>query len=243
MFLPWRGMFEQVMLADLFIFYDDVQLPKGGGRGRSFQTRVQIKTENGWRWLSLPVNRTQSSTLLIKDAKFAHQDWRRSHLDILKINYRRSPYFRETFDLVKDIYSCPTESLAEFCVAGMRKLFSFLQLTPKIYLSSELGIATDASGSRRVLEHCLHFAADKYITGLGARNYIDCDMFENAGVKIYYMDYSLKPYPQINGPFNPFVSVIDLLFNVGPNFKDYLGSEAKYWKSIDVNQLTPNPKP
>ena len=43
MFLPWVGLFEQVRLADVFIHYDDVQLPQGG----NFMSRVQLKTASG----------------------------------------------------------------------------------------------------------------------------------------------------------------------------------------------------
>ena len=58
-------------LADLFVFYDDVQLPKGGGKGRGFITRVQIKSAKGWEWLSVPIQRTHGGVQLICDALFA----------------------------------------------------------------------------------------------------------------------------------------------------------------------------
>ncbi|NUO03609.1 MAG: WbqC family protein, partial [Saprospiraceae bacterium] len=55
-----------------FVFYDDVQLPLGGGKGRGFITRVQIKADEGFRWLSLPVRRSHQGKQLIADAVFAH---------------------------------------------------------------------------------------------------------------------------------------------------------------------------
>ena len=56
MFLPWIGLFEQIRLADVFVHYDDVQMP----RGRSFVQRVQIKTPRGQQWLSAQIDKKAS---------------------------------------------------------------------------------------------------------------------------------------------------------------------------------------
>ena len=93
MLLPWVGMFEQIKLCDHFVFYDDVQLPLGGGRGRGFTTRVQIKTEHGIRWLSLPVQRSGQGKQLICDAQFSHFDWKAEHLALIEQAYAEAPCF------------------------------------------------------------------------------------------------------------------------------------------------------
>src|SRR5687767_4046334 len=89
MFLPWRGIFEQMRLCDVFVFYDDVQLPLG----RSFTTRVQVKTASGPTWLSLPVARSGRGLQSIRDAHLADQSWRARHLGILRQAYREAPAF------------------------------------------------------------------------------------------------------------------------------------------------------
>ena len=50
-YIPWRGYFDQIRRADLFIFYDDVQYDKHGWRNRN-----QIKTPQGKQWLTIPVH-------------------------------------------------------------------------------------------------------------------------------------------------------------------------------------------
>jgi hypothetical protein len=50
-YIPWRGYFDQICRADLFIFYDDVQYDKHGWRNRN-----QIKTAQGKQWLTIPVH-------------------------------------------------------------------------------------------------------------------------------------------------------------------------------------------
>lgn len=231
MLLPWRGLFEQAMLADVFIFHDNILLPRSHGKGKSFQTRVQIKTEGGWEWLSLPVDR--GGSMIIKEARFVNQDWRRAHLSQIRKAYRKAPYFDHIFDdLLLGIYQYQTDFVGEFCVKGMVEVFSYLGLEVPVQYTSDLPIPKESASSRRVLDHCLYTSVNKYISGHGAMNYIDYELLEQHGVKIYYMDYSLKPYPQLHGEFNPYVSIIDLLFNVGPDCRKYLGSEARYWREM-----------
>jgi hypothetical protein len=231
MLMPWRGMFEQLRLCDTLVFYDDVQLPLG----RSFITRVQIKTAQGIAWLSLPVERAGKGKQLIKDARFAHMDWKAAHLGRIDQTYRAAPHFdliRET--VVHPIYALDTESVSEFCIHSMRVLSRALGLSPRVLVSSEMDIATDLRSTARVLAFCKLLGASSYLTGLGAMNYIDYDAFEQAGVRIEYMDYQPVTYPQLHGPFTPYVSAIDMLFNLGPAAADYLKPRAVYWKDWPV---------
>src|SRR5580693_2203071 len=118
MLLPWLGMFEQIGLADVFVFHDDIQLPHSHGKQKSFQTRVQIKTEGGWEWLSLPVDRKDgASEILINEARFPDQAWRKLHLKAIRNAYRTAPHFEQVFEsLVKPLYDYQTDSVADFCI-------------------------------------------------------------------------------------------------------------------------------
>ena len=235
MFLPWPGLFEQAMLADVLVFHDNIQLPRSHGRKKSFQTRVQIKTFHGWRWLSLPVRRSGASGSLICQAEFAASPWRDEHLRQIERAYHRAPFFEQIWaDVVRPIYERPTERVADFCEFGMTRILKMLKCDVPIYRSSQLDIPAALAGSRRVLAHCLHFGVTDYITGLGARNYIDYDLFEDHGIRIHYMDYARTPYRQLYGAFDPYVSIIDLLFNTGPRARDYLRSTTRYWKTMSV---------
>jgi hypothetical protein len=44
---------------------------------------------------------------------------------------------------------------------------------------------------------------------------MELDKFSDAGITVEFMDYNYQPYPQLHGPFEPQVTVLDLLFNVG----------------------------
>src|SRR5690606_19903134 len=124
MLLPWLGMFEQVRLCKHFVFYDDVQLPLGGGKGRGFLTRVQIKTARGIDWLSLPVARAGKGMQLISDSVFPHMDWKREHLGKIAQAYRGTPFFRDIFErVVEPIYAIETDRVSDFCMQSMEMVW------------------------------------------------------------------------------------------------------------------------
>lgn len=232
MLFPWRGIFEQIKLCDVFVYYDDVQLPKGGGKGRGFITRVQLKKRDGSRqWLTVPVKRPTGSYLMINEAVFSDQKWRKKHLGSIRDNYRKAPHFEEIYEvLIQQIYGLETDKLNEFLIFSMDRIMEYIGLNRKKFRSSLLNIGKDIGQSERVLAHCKHFGAHTYISGHGAKNYIDYSLFEKHDVQIFYMDYALSEYPQINGAFTPYVSILDLLFNVGSDAMHYLCSPAMYWK-------------
>src|SRR6218665_2654408 len=139
MFMPWRGMFEQIRLSDQFVFYDDVQLPLGGGKGRGFSTRVQIKTARGSEWLTLPVDRAGKGKQTINEARFASMDWKALHLSKIWQASQRAPYFEEIYEtVVLPIYALETDCLCTFCMDSTRRLAATLGLSPAWHVSSAL---------------------------------------------------------------------------------------------------------
>lgn len=232
MYFPWRGMLEQIALADVFVFYDDVQLPYGGGATRGFQTRVQVKNATGWQWVSIPVARVTKETL-ISEAKITPGPWRRKHLAAFDASYRRAPHYAEVrAEVIEPVLALETDSLSDVCMASMRKVMAYVGLTPPVHVSSELGIG-GVDASARVLAHCERFGATDYISGHGAKRYLDHGLFDRAGVRVRYMEYANVPYEQLYGDFLPYVSSIDLLSNVGRDrSRALLTSPAVYWRDL-----------
>ena len=226
MFFPWPGLFEQVRLADTFVHYHDVQLPVG----RSFMNRVQIKTKDGSTWLTVPLRRGSRGGR-IDEARLAREvDWPGKHLRFLGANYARAPYRDDMLAIVDDVYAQGFEKLSDLNVYALEKIARFLGLSPEFRGSSEWPAA--ATGSRRLLEIVQALDGDFYITGMGALQYLDYDLFEEAGVRVEYMDYRKKPYRQGFGEFDPYVSVLDLIAWEGSSGSGYLVSDPVYWKDF-----------
>jgi hypothetical protein len=230
MFLPWIGLFEQVRLADVFVHYDDVQLPQG----RSFISRVQIKTANGIRWLTVPIDHARSGKLINEVIIFDEQDWRSKHLNSIRHAYTSAPYFQSMFALVEDLYSHASERLAEFNIAATQKIAERLGLAPLFMRSSSLAVA--GSSTERLVNLCQATNCDIYVTGHGALNYLDHEQFERNHIAVRYIDYQKVSYPQLHGAFTPYVSILDPLANCGDGTRDLLCSEAVYWRDFDVSR-------
>ncbi len=225
MFFPWIGLFEQIKLADIFVHYDDVQLPLG----RSFITRVQVKTYDGIKWLSVPIKRNGKE--LIKDVVIDNsQDWRTKHLNLLKQNYSKTPFFREMFSIVNTIYDLDINNLSVLNILTIEKIAEYFDIDTQFEKSSYLHI--EAKSSKKLLEIVKNFNGNVYITGHGASNYLDHELFEKEVINVEYMNYQKTPYPQLHNEFTPYVSILDLIANVGKEGVNYINSPTTDWRNF-----------
>lgn len=224
MVFPWIGLFEQVRLAHDFVHYDDVALPQG----RSFMTRVQIKTAQGPQWLTIPVRRGAN---LIRDVLIDDtQNWQRRHLGTLRQAYAHAPHVTDMIDLVESIYGRGFRYLSELNCHSIERIAQYFGLIPRFLSSSQLpaqGRSTD-----RLISICLELGASVYVTGHGARNYLDHSKFEEAGVTVEYMHYEKRPYSQLHGDFTPYVSILDLIANIGRKGADMICSGTQHWRKV-----------
>jgi hypothetical protein len=217
-FIPWRGYFHQIYLADTFVFYDCVQYDKHGWRNRN-----KIKTAQGAQWLTIPVNTSGTyDGLPIREVTLAKDNsWRRKHLAAIEQNYRKSPFWPMYKPLVNSIYAMETEKLADLTCTSTIEIARALGIEHTRFIrSSELNAVGDKTD--RILDVLNKIGADHYISGPSARDYIEADKFEAAGITLEYMSYDYPEYPQQFNGFEGGVSILDLLFNVGPDAPQYI---------------------
>ena len=225
MYFPWVGMLEQMRLADVFVHLDDAQFSKGG-----FFNRVQLKTAEGTPWFTVPLAENKLGQLL-NEMRMAEHDWRRKQLATLKQTYAATPHVEEMLGLVESVFKNEHESLAALSAASVEMLAEFFEITPKeIQWSSAMGV--EGTGSARVLAVCEALGAERYVTGHGAREYLNHESFEAAGIRVEYLDYQKREYPQLHGAFTPFVSALDLAANCGRAGREVIDSDTIYWKDF-----------
>ena len=228
MFFPWVGLLDQMRLADVFVHYDDVQFSKG-----SFTNRVQLKTENGIKWLTVPLSNFKFGQL-IKDVRInTISEWRERHLSLIENQLlRHVPFSEDVHSIIDNIYNrdwSRISDLARSTMMAMADYFGFLDNT-KFLDSEDIGIK--GRGSERVLEIVKALGGDEYITGHGARNYLDHEAFEREGIRVSYMRYDYAPWPQLHGPFTPYVTALDLVANCGKEGIRYINSGTVDWKEF-----------
>ncbi|WP_431821037.1 WbqC family protein [Burkholderia sp. F1] len=232
MFFPWVGLLEQIVLADRFVHYADVQFAR-----RSFTNRVQIKTQHGSLWLTVPLEKSDRSAR-IDQIQTVHSDWRERHLRTLSQAYAKAPCVREMLALVESVYAQPQPHLGALSLASMQAVCRYfdIALQDKLYDSAEL----DVGGHKhdRILGLVQHLQGTTYITGQGALNYLAHDEFERHGIAVEYMDYAKLPYPQLHGDFDPFVSSLDLIANHGRAGKQFLRPQTVNWRDMSSRKST-----
>ncbi len=231
MFFPWVGMFEQIKQADVYVHYGDVQFSKG-----SFTNRVQIKTAQGIKWLTVPLQNVSLGQSIDDVEINTRINWRSQHLDMLKHAYSNAPYYQEMLATVAQVYAQPLDLMGELARLSVESCCDYFGLATKQRFIDVRQLGIGGSSSQRVLDIVKTLGGTKYITGLGARNYLDHTLFERANIRVEYMDYQKSPYPQRNGEFTPYVSILDLIANMGKEGVNLIHSGTVYWKDYLQNE-------
>ena len=209
-YIPWKGYFDIIRDVDTFVFLDDVQFTV-----RDWRSRNRVKTKDGLKWLTVPVG--SDTRRLIHEVAIPGHGWQRDHWRIIEQNYARAPFFDHYRELFEDFY----------LGHQWTNLSTMNQYLTQRIARECLGITTTFRDSRefevrgrkldRLLDLVRQTGATHYLSGPSARDYIDDARFEEAGIALAYKDYSGYPkYPQLYPPFEHAVSVLDVLFNVGP---------------------------
>jgi hypothetical protein len=223
-FFPWRGVFEQIRLADEFVHMDDVQFPQG----RHFTSRVQIKTPSGALWLTVPVSRAAPRATIAEVEIDYGSDWRAKHLRTFEMSYARAPFAAAARAILADVYAERPRTIAELDIAGLERCAAELSLAARFTRASETPV--EGVKSERLVALLRPRGATCYVTGHGALRYLDEAPFAAAGIEVRVMAYARSPYPQLHGAFDPHVSILDLIANLGPQSAAALESAAVPWR-------------
>ncbi len=223
-YIPWRGYFDQIRRADLFVFYDDVQYDKHGWRNRN-----QIKTAQGKQWLTIPVHsKGVREGIPICAVKIDWgQLWAKNHLKSFTYAYARAPHFRSYLPWLESVYSQRYELLADFTIWLTIEIARNMGITHTRFMRSSEMEGIDGHKTDRLIQILQRVGARHYISGPSARGYIEQEKFDAAGIGLEYMEYNYPDYPQLYPPYDPYVTVLDLLFMVGEEALSYIANPGE----------------
>jgi hypothetical protein len=210
-YIPWRGYFDLIRRSDVFVFYDDVQYDRRGWRNRN-----RIKTPHGTRWLTIPVHArgAQSEHIPINAIETAGTGWAREHLQVLTRSYERAPHFQEFRDWLERVYAAPPPLLADFTIALTIDIATFLGIRDTRFVrASELGC--EGKATARLVDVLRRVGATRYLSGPSAKDYLDDSQLTAANIALEWMEYDYPEYAQLHPPYDPHVTILDLLFMEG----------------------------
>lgn len=215
-YIPWKGYFDLIHDVDLFVFYDDVQFTKSDWRHRN-----RIKTSQGLQWVSVPVGQKLNQDIC--EVGLRSGAWQAKHWRSLEQNYAKCAHFERYREYFEHVYLGTTwQTLSELNQSLVRHVSNeFLGIDAEFADSR----AYSATGSKleRLLDLVGKTGATSYLSGPAAKDYIIPERFAERGVELHWKDYGGYPdYPQRYPPFEHGVSIVDLLFNVGPEAPWYI---------------------
>ncbi len=218
-YLPWMGYFELIDSSDVFVVFDHVQFER-----KSWQQRNKIKTSNGVVYLSVPVQKTPQKTPIC-DIKISYErdDILKKHFKTIELAYKKAPYFEKYKPYFEKIYSKKHILLRDLNVEIIKLVCALLSINKKIVFSSELNLKDQGmQKAEKVINLCKNLGIDHLYDAKGAEEFLDKALFQKEGILIDFQEFLHPKYPQLWGEFAPYLSVIDLLFNCGPDSIKYI---------------------
>ncbi|MFM7681277.1 MAG: WbqC family protein [Bacteroidota bacterium] len=215
-YIPWKGYFDIIKMADVFVFYDEVQYTKNDWRNRN-----QIKTPTGLSWLTIPVLQNTLNQK-INETIVSQFNWNKKHWNSITYNYSKAPFFKTLENEFEQLYSSiETKNLSEINQNFIKKIANYLKIETDIIDSTTLNLAGDKN--ERLIEAVKKLNGTHYISGPSAKSYLDVKKFEAESIQVEWVDYIGYPeYSQLYGDFKHNVSILDLIFNEGSNANNFL---------------------
>lgn len=219
-YIPWKGYFDFIASVDEFVVFDDVQYTR-----RDWRNRNRIKTKDGLKWLTVPVEAKGHYSESVSAIRVAGHRWVDEHLASLRHAYGRAPFFGQEWPWIERSYeSCRSlELLSEINISLIAAICGRLRIRTPIRRSSEFEAVPGKN--ERLISLCKQLCATEYLSGPAARGYVDEQLWQRSNIRVYYKSYAGYPeYSQVHGPFEHGTTVLDVLFHTGPDAERYIRS-------------------
>jgi len=216
-YIPWKGYFDIINSVDEFVIYDDVQYTR-----RDWRNRNKILTPRGLQWLTIPVKVKGKYFQNINETQIKDKKWAQKHWNTLLQHYNKAPYFSFYNKFFENLYiECSDCFLSNINYKFITAINKILGISTPLKWSSEYNAC--GNPSERLIDICKKAGASTYLSGLSAKAYLDTDLFTKEGIRVEWVDYKGYPeYTQLYAPFEHGVTVLDLIFNEGPNAKKFM---------------------
>lgn len=220
-YFPWLGLLHKLKHSDLFIVLDVVQF-----NDAAFQNRTKVRNKKGEEvYLTIPVLKKGhlSQGITLQSLKIANQHrWQDKHLGTISQCYAKTPYYETYRRAIEGIILKGWERLRDLCMATLEFECKVLKIDTPYRLASEL--SPGGAKTELILDICRKIGANTYLSGIGARDYMEMELFQQAGIKVVWQDFNHPSYPQLSdkGDFIPGMAGLDLILNCGEAGSKYI---------------------
>lgn len=207
-FFPYFGYWQLINAVDRFVFYDDVQYMR-----RSHMTRNKMLLHSKPHSFSLPVKKAPQKALIREvylDMK-KYDKWKDKFLQSLYHAYGKAPYFQQVYPLIEGVLNTPSPELHIFLKLCIREVMQYLSIATKTTSSTDIAYDRQATAEEKIISICKQCKADTYINPIGGMDLYQPSVFEQEGIKLYFLQSETRPYPQFDLSFRSHLSIIDML--------------------------------
>jgi WbqC-like protein family len=184
--------FQSALSAPSFIVDTTENYPK-----QTCRNRYDILGANGKLSLTIPIVGQKGQKVPTSEILIHQEPWRKSHWISLQSAYKRSAYFEHYEDIIKHVFSTQTEKLVDFNLLALKAVSKALKLETNYTFAST------------------------YLT----KEEIGADADFRDDFEPSFLPKSQTPYLQVFSDrfaFQPSLSILDLLFNLGPKTVDHI---------------------
>ena len=165
---------------------------------QTYRNRCRVMTANGVESLSVPVVKVNGNHTMTKDIAVSYKEhWQQIHRRCLESAYKAAPYFDHYFDGLKPIFETRFERLIDLNDATLKAVLKMLTVEKEIVHTTDYA----------------HETENDFREVFSPKRPVDASVFPN-----YYQVFSAK------FPFAPDLSVLDLIFNEGPEAAAHLST-------------------
>ena len=209
-FFPYLGYWQLIAAVDCFVLFDEVQYINRGWINRN---RI-LKPGGGWQYIQVPVARHPRSAA-IRDVNIAPPpDWKTRIVNQL-VHYRtKAPHFSEAMELVESaLFGGQEQGISALNCRIVRTLCEALSIRSEIVVSSdcEFDYSTVTESGDRLQAIALHFKATELINPVNGISLLNPDKFSRCGINLSALQPPTVTYPQAGDPFEPSLSIIDMM--------------------------------
>jgi hypothetical protein len=218
-YIPWKGYFDNINQADIFVVFDDMQYTRRDWRNRNY-----IKTPQGLKWLTVPVEVKGKYLQKINETRISEPDWNKNHLMQIK----------HFFPWIEELYLSATfEYLTEVNLHFLKAICKFLSIKTEFRDSREFTLKEGKT--ERLVSICKELKASEYLTGPSAKSYMDESLFGKENITVSYFNYSGYPeYPQLYPPFEHGVCIWDVILNCGNETYKHISRNTSFESQLTL---------
>ena len=230
-YLPYPGLIGKILLSDKFIYVSNVQFEK-----KSWQNRNRIKGANGEIMLTVPTLTKGKYDQKISEVLIDNKnDWKSKHFQAFSLSYKKSRYFNEYYPFLEDLYLKNWDSLMDLDIYIMNYVLKLLECKTQIFYDTDYSFKGNKTDF--LVDMTQQLGCDTYLSNKGSASYVDIETFVQAGLNHRYLDYKGIQYRQCFKDFIPFLSVFDMLFNLGTEQTKQVLTDVNNYNFSELNKV------